>query len=512
MYECPYGTLHGDAVRSQHRRSRLVRTTIAPCTTPLVMAFTVFVDEEAQPQSQLQASKPTLQPHKVFDSSSGSKYQDKENMQSRQELERAEHERCIERGELRCTPSEQLDRWIDYIKWSQRACLGKDVVLNLLERCTKTFNAERSLRNQRKYLRVWINYADMSHDKEGVFEHMWANKIGVTHALYYEAASAMHETGEGTLDGKPDLKRAMKMLAVGIKMQADPVDRLELRKKELKRRALRQLQKDRARRMATVPSTAMQVVAEQKVDCEAVDSERDLEKESAENFLKREQAPGDASDQCPETLSQPSPLPEPEPQATVCGTSSPPECSKTTSALAQINQQEACAVKVFDVTCDECSIECSEESWRIEQADEDLCPTCYMFRKNGTKDQRASVQDAIRQKDGQNIVLTKKTLSRKKTLAAKQAPTTTTRHLQESTNSKLGRRPGQQKTSHVTALKGDVENNDPDDDGPEPWVGTKKAKARRRKRLYKPKFDGEAPCAEDGGFSLFTDKNGRDCR
>ena len=62
----------------------------------------------------------------------------------------------------------------------------------------------------------------------------------------------MHETGFGTLDGEPDLKRAMKMLAVGIKMQADPIDRLHLRKKELKRRALRRLQKEKAHRVGAV--------------------------------------------------------------------------------------------------------------------------------------------------------------------------------------------------------------------------------------------------------------------
>ena len=113
---------------------------------------------------------------------------DKENRvsaSSARERERAEHEHSVERGELRCTPSEQLDRWIEYIKWSQRSSCGKQEVVGLLERCTKTFKADRSLRSQRKYLRVWINYADMCSDKEGVFEFMWSHRIGVTHALYF---------------------------------------------------------------------------------------------------------------------------------------------------------------------------------------------------------------------------------------------------------------------------------------------------------------------------------------
>ncbi len=485
------------------------------------MAFTVY-DDTQQPQLQPQDSKPVLSVHKSFDPDNSGKYQDKENMQSLQKVERAEHERCIERGELRCTPSEQLDRWIDYIKWSQRAGDGKVQVLDLLERCTKTFKADRSLRNQRKYLRVWINYADMSYDKEGVFEFMWANKIGITHALYYEAASAMHETGKGTLDGEPDLKRAMKMLAVGIKMQADPVDRLHQRKKELKRRALRRIQNERAHRASTLP-TAMQVVAEEEVsEPVVVASNRDLAEESAETQQTSEQAERAEPERCPEPQQQL----RPEPESAAAGTSSLQSVCGTESPLAQRQEKES-TVKVFDVSCDDCSVDCSEESWRLEQADEDLCPTCYLNRKTGNKDERISVQEAVRQKDGQNIPeacsgtssaaasicnagTKNKSKSRpRKPLAVKQV-STNEQGVQKRNVSKQEKQPGQQRVTEQP--RGDDENGDDPDDGSEPWVGTKKAKARRRKRVYKPTFEGEAPSAEDGGFSLFTDKNGRDCR
>ena len=273
------------------------------------MTFTVYDDGQQQQaelrEPQLRENQNVPQVQKSFDPNAADKYQDKENAQSQQELERAEHELCIERGELRCTPSEQLDRWIDYIKWSQRAGWGKQQVLELLERCTKTFKADRSLRDQRKYLRVWINYADMSCDKEGVFEYMWANKIGTTHALYYEAASAMHETGKGTLDGEPDMKRAMKMLAVGIKMQADPVDRLHLRKKELKRRALRRLQKERSQRMGAMSNT-MQVVAEEEAESErvAVVSKHELTEDATETTQEIEQLQCVRPKQCQEPQAQ----------------------------------------------------------------------------------------------------------------------------------------------------------------------------------------------------------------
>ena len=490
------------------------------------MAFTVYDEGLQQPQLQLQPrdSKPVLQVHKSFDPAHGSKYQDKENVQSARELERAEHELCIERGELRCTPSEQLDRWIDYIKWSQRAGLGKEVVLDLLERCTKTFKADRSLRSQRKYLRVWINYADMSYDKEGVFEFMWANKIGVTHALYYEAASAMHETGKGTLDGEPDLKRAMKMLAVGIKMQADPIDRLHLRKKELKRRALRRLQNEKAHRMSAV-SPAMQAVAEEEVESEpVVESGLEMPEHTAETKQTIELAKRAESEKCSETQTHATP----KPSSAISGAPFSQNASKTESMLAPVRQEEEAVLKVFDVACDDCSTDCSDESWRVERSDEDLCPTCYLNRKYGNKKQRASVQDAVRQKDGQNVAGTEacsgtssaaaaisnavtktKSASGRKPLAVK--PASTKPGTQTQTIAKPEKRPGQQQK--VIAAPGSADKNGDDPDGgPEPWVGTKKAKERRRKRLYKPTFDGEAPSAEDGGFSLFLDKNGRDCR
>ena len=493
------------------------------------MAFTVYDEGLQQPQLQLQPrdSKPVLQVHKSFDPAHGSQCQDKENPQSAHELERAEHELCIERGELRCTPSEQLDRWIDYIKWSQRSGMGKEVVLDLLERCTKTFKADRSLRSQRKYLRVWINYADMSYDKEGVFEFMWANKIGVTHALYYEAASAMHETGFGTLDGEPDLKRAMKMLAVGIKMQADPIDRLHLRKKELKRRALRRLQKEKARRVGAV-SPAMQVVAEEEVESEpVVESGVEMQEQTAGTKQTIELTQRAEPERCPET--QPQPMPKPG--SAISGAPFPQHASETESTLAPTRQEEEGVLKVFDVACDDCSTDCSDESWRIEKADEDLCPTCYLNRKYGNKKQRASVQDAVRQKDGQNVagtescsgissaaaaisntVTKKKPASGRKPLAVKQASTKPGTQTQIQTIPKpREKHPGQQQKVTAAPESADKKLDDPHG-GPEPWVGTKKAKERRRKRLYKPTFDGEAPSAEDGGFSLFLDKNGRDCR
>ena len=473
-------------------------------TSRELMTFVVFDDsamQQSQPQQQV--ASVGLKP-----------LDDKENLvsaKSARERERAEHEHNIERGELRCTPTEQLDRWIEYIKWSQRSICSKQEVVGLLERCTKTFKADRRLRSQRKYLRVWINYADMCSDKEGVFEFMWSEKIGVTHALYFEAVSAMHETGEGTLEGEPNLHRAAKMLAVGIKMQADPVERLQARKKELKRRTLRKLQKEKAKR-----AQLMQPMPEEPEADEAEEAEPD----TAAPEVPQQPAPGEP-EVAPETEAL-HPEPEPEQQA---------EQQAELAVVVPVAAEPVQAVdptppKVFDVACDSCDIECSEASWRLEAADEDMCVPCYTKRLKGSAKDQASILDAVRQKDGQDMVAVE-AVTKEKTVVAKKS----TKERKPLQPKKLKTKvlplatvaPNKKKEPAAAAAKKSLENVEvvaataaepPADEtgGEEPWVGTKQAKARRRKKLYKPTFDGDAPAAEDGGFSLFTDKNGRDCR
>jgi len=316
----------------------------------------------------------------------------------------------------------------------------------------------------------------------------------------------MHETGEGTLEGEPNLHRAAKMLAVGIKMQADPVERLQARKKELKRRTLRKLQKEKAKR-----AQLMQPMAEGPEADEAEEAEPDTE-------VPQQPQPEELT-----VAAEPDSEPEPEAEEQA------EEPVTAIEVVAEPVQAPAdpltVPLKVFDVACDSCDIECSEASWRLEAADEDLCVPCYTKRLSGSAKGQASVRDAIRQRDGQDVAAPKeKTAAAKKStngrkplqpksekLKAKVQPLTTV-----ASNKK------KEPAVAVAAAKKSLEKEEvaaattvsPADEAgvEEPWVGTKQAKARRRKKLYKPTFDGDAPAVEDGGFSLFTDKNGRDCR
>ena len=465
---------------------------------------------------------------------------DKENMDpARREREREAHEHSIARGELRCTASEQLDRWIEYLKWAQRSGLPKQDVLGLLERCTKTFKADKALRSQRKYLRVWINYADACYDKEGVFEFMWSNKIGVTHALYYEAVAAMHETGEGTLEGAPDLHRAARMLSVGIKMKAEPVDRLRTRQQELKRRTLRRLQKEKARRQQARPA-ALEAVAEAHEEAEPKpepgaesdaeeEAEQEQEQERAQEQAHQEQEqaqPEEAQEereqeqeeQLPEQLEQeleeerkpeqqvvelqeePLAHPEAEPHRAaerhqpIEAVPEPRDAKKdvTVSRRRRGGGGSARGAKAIIAQMKPpplLKVQAKTSGKDAEPAAPPVEQTRTAAKKKAAPPpSRATKAELAASADKENVP---------KAVPARQKPA----------KQKPKQKPAKQKPA-----KPELQEQELEDQEPEPWVGTKKAKARRRKKLYQPKFDGEAPAAEDGGFSLFTDKNGRDCR
>jgi hypothetical protein len=158
---------------------------------------------------------------------------------------RDEHETAV--AKTYTDASEHLDRWIAYIRWAQSELAQADV-LGLLERCAKRFEMEPSVRSERKYLRVWILYADLCRDPKQVFRYMWVQRIGTEHALFFEAKAALHEsTG--------DFARAAKTLAAGLKAGACPTERLHAYHQDFKRRVLRRMQKQQAQRAEQMADT-----------------------------------------------------------------------------------------------------------------------------------------------------------------------------------------------------------------------------------------------------------------
>jgi len=123
--------------------------------------------------------------------------------------------------------------WIKYIKWLQDNFPSGDTeLLALLERCTRQFKDDERYRNNEKYLKVWIGYADRLHNPTMVFKYLRENKIGDKLALYYVATAwAAEHRGNFSI--------ADKAYTVGLEKKAAPLELLKKRQREFQRRMSR---------------------------------------------------------------------------------------------------------------------------------------------------------------------------------------------------------------------------------------------------------------------------------
>ncbi len=81
------------------------------------------------------------------------------------------------------TGDDPLVPWLDYLTWTQQtfgAGGSRSQLLLLLDACTKTFQSEERYRNDIRYLKVWITYADTVADPTEVFAFLESNKIGAS--------------------------------------------------------------------------------------------------------------------------------------------------------------------------------------------------------------------------------------------------------------------------------------------------------------------------------------------
>lgn len=92
--------------------------------------------------------------------------------------------------------SDPLATWVAYIAWTQEAYVtgGKDAqLLQLLESCAYGFKEDARYANDVRYLRVWIQYADMVRDPEQIFDYLYDRHIGQNYALFWEAWASVLE-------------------------------------------------------------------------------------------------------------------------------------------------------------------------------------------------------------------------------------------------------------------------------------------------------------------------------
>ncbi len=132
-----------------------------------------------------------------------------------------------------------LETWLDYIKWTKDTFVSggaKSELLPLLEKCTREFHKDDRYKDDIRYLRVWIQYADCLPDPSDVFSFLMDHDIGQGHSLFYIAYATFCELTRNYAVADSTYQK-------GIEKKAVPVDRLEQKFSEFQHRMVRRIQR-----------------------------------------------------------------------------------------------------------------------------------------------------------------------------------------------------------------------------------------------------------------------------
>ena len=138
------------------------------------------------------------------------------------------------------TSEDALGEWCSLIKWTEQTYAtgsGRDKeLLPLLERCARELQEEDKYKEDARYLRVWIKYADCCAEPGDIFKFLKANSIGQKQALFYEAYGAFLEVRQA-------YGAANEAYENGIAMRAEPLERLRASYSAFQHRMVRRTQK-----------------------------------------------------------------------------------------------------------------------------------------------------------------------------------------------------------------------------------------------------------------------------
>ncbi|KAJ6921126.1 hypothetical protein NC651_014646 [Populus alba x Populus x berolinensis] len=113
--------------------------------------------------------------------------------------------------------------WIQCIKWVQEAfppggdCSG---LILIYEQCVRAFWHSDRYKDDLRYLKVWLEYAENCADAEVIYNFLEANEIGKSHSAYY-LAYALH------MESKSKMKIANDIFNLGISRDAQPIEKLK---------------------------------------------------------------------------------------------------------------------------------------------------------------------------------------------------------------------------------------------------------------------------------------------
>nr|GMD31085.1 mitotic spindle checkpoint protein BUBR1 [Ipomoea batatas] len=116
-----------------------------------------------------------------------------------------------------------LQPWLECIKWVQESFPpGGDSsgLVVIYEQCVRTCWHDDRYKDDLRYLKVWLEYAENCVDAEVIFSFLEANKIGQTHSSFY-VAYALH------MESKNKIRTADEIFNRGLSINAQPIEKLK---------------------------------------------------------------------------------------------------------------------------------------------------------------------------------------------------------------------------------------------------------------------------------------------
>eukprot|EP01046_Picozoa_sp_COSAG06_P039263 COSAG06_NODE_4617_length_4096_cov_21.912184_2_plen_157_part_00 len=117
-----------------------------------------------------------------------------------------------------------------YVRWAQATYSSGAIEVRLvLERCVRECHTHEQYRQDPRFVKLCIKYADACTDAETVFDFMAKQQIGSKCAIFYVARAVMHETHQ-------NYEAAERVFEDGLCRGALPLDDLQARMAAFQRR------------------------------------------------------------------------------------------------------------------------------------------------------------------------------------------------------------------------------------------------------------------------------------
>ncbi|XWS74561.1 hypothetical protein CRYUN_Cryun01aG0008800 [Craigia yunnanensis] len=102
----------------------------------------------------------------------------------------------------------------------------------IYEQCVRAFWHSDRYKDDLRYLKVWLEYAEHCSDAEVIYNFLDANDFGKTYSAYY-VAYALH------MESKSKMKAANDIFNLGISSNAQPIEKLRDAYKKFLARSMR---------------------------------------------------------------------------------------------------------------------------------------------------------------------------------------------------------------------------------------------------------------------------------